>query len=302
MSATALKFQLGARTLGSIRRELVRVSVDLDDALAERLPELPALPHDAHGYLVTSLAEARRADLTRTSGASIAHVRQRYVRYHADLTLGYDAYLATLSAGTRAQLRRKTRRVEAVSGPLRVDRFAAADDIERFHAVARRISARTYQERLLGGGLPGDAGFVGRMVAAAAADRVRAWLLTIAGEPAAYLYCEAQGDVLRYDHVGHDPAFGELSPGSVLMLAAFRDLMVERRFARFDFTEGEGQHKRQFATGGVACCDLLLLRRTVANRLTVAALGGFDWFAETAKALATHPSLKGLAQRVRRAS
>ena len=36
--------------------------------------------------------------------------------------------------------------------------------------------------------------------------------------------------------------------------------MAEGASAWFDFTEGEGQHKRQFATGGVDCVDLLLLR------------------------------------------
>ena len=68
------------------------------------------------------------------------------------------------------------------------------------------------------------------------------------------------GDTVIYAHVGHDPAFNDLSPGAVLQLEAMRDLFDEGGFARFDFTEGEGQHKRQFATGGVACVDLLLLR------------------------------------------
>jgi hypothetical protein len=62
-------------------------------------------------------------------------------------------------------------------------------------------------------------------------------------------------------HVGHDPAFNDLSPGAVLQLEAMRDCSP-RPLRRFDFTEGEGQHKRQFATGGVACVDLLLLRPT----------------------------------------
>ena len=303
MTAVALKFQLGARTLAAIRRDLLRVPVDLADAIAGRLPPLPPLPRDAHGYLVTSLAEARLADVAGAAPEMLVHVRQHYTRYHADLTLPFADYWNQLSGNARSQLKRKGRRVADLSGgAVRVTRARTPDEVAAFHAIARHISQRTYQERLLGGGLPDDDGFVRSMLTAAAADRVRAWLLHIGDAPAAYLYCEGAGGVLRYDHVGHDPAFGDLSPGSVLMLEAFRDLMSGDRFERFDFTEGEGQHKRAFATGGVACVDVLLLRRSLSNRLTAATLGGFDAAAATAKRFAQHPALKGLANRVRRAA
>lgn len=302
MSSIALKFQVGARTLASIPRELLRVSVDLDDAIAGALPALPPLPPGADGYLVTSLSEGREADLLRTASGLIPQVRQRYTRYHADLTTGFDAFWAGLSGNSRSQLKRKAKRIAELSGcALRVERFADPAALEQFHAIARRVSATTYQETLMGAGLPADAGFVREMLAAAAGNRARGWLLWVGDEPAAYLYGEAAGAVLRYDHVGHDPRFNDLSPGSVLMLEAFRDLMVEARFERFDFTEGEGQHKRQFATRGTPCVDLLLLRPTLANRTAMAALSGFDRLTATAKRAATHPALKGLAKKVRRA-
>lgn len=303
MTATALKFQIGARTLAAVHRELVRISLDLDDAMAGRLPSLPPLTGDAHGYLVTSLAEARYDDLVGTVPAMLPYVRQRYARHHADLTLGFDAYCGRLSSNTRSQLKRKERRVAELSGgSVQVRRYRSPDELEQFHATARRISARTYQETLMGAGLPDDERFVRAMLSAAAADRVRAWILTIADEPVAYLYGEGDGGVLRYDHVGHDPSHNDLSPGSVLMLAAMRDLMSGDRFERFDFTEGEGQHKRAFATGSVACLDLLLLKPSLTNRLTAASLGGFDRAAAVAKQASQHPALKGLAKKVRRAS
>ena len=304
--AIALKFQVGARTLAAIPRELVRVPVDLDGAIDGDLPVLAPLPSGAHGYLVTSLAEARHADLVRAAAGMLVHVRQRYTRHHADLTIGFDAFMARLSGNARSQLKRKARRIaDASGGVLAVERFVAPEEMERFHTVARGVAARTYQEKLMGGGLPADNGFVQSMLTAAAADRARGWLLRVGGEPAAYLYgaaTGARGAVLRYDYVGHDPAFNDLSPGSVLMLEAFRDLMTEGRFQRFDFTEGEGQHKRQFATGGTACLDLLLLRPTMSNRAAIAALGGFDRMVATAKDAATHPALQGLAKKVRRAA
>jgi CelD/BcsL family acetyltransferase involved in cellulose biosynthesis len=293
-----LKFQLGARTLATIPRRLVRVALSLDDVLAGDVPILPALPTPADGYVVTSLP-ADRVDALDTHGL-LTVVRQRYVRYHADLRIGEATWLATLSGSARSGLKRKTKRLAALSGgALDIRGYRTPAEIAVFHPLARTVSATTYQERLLGSGLPdGEAALQG-FKALAAADRVRAWLLFVEGRPIAFLCCTAQGGTLRYDHVGHDPADNALSPGAVLQVEAMRQLFDDR-FAWFDFTEGEGQHKRQFSTAGTPCVDLLLLRPTLANRATVAALGAFDGAAGWAKRTLSHPRLARVMRGIRR--
>jgi CelD/BcsL family acetyltransferase involved in cellulose biosynthesis len=295
-----LRFQIGARTLASIQRQLVRVPLSLDDALEGRLPQLPPLERAAHGYQITSLPEASRDAMALAGGGMIAFVRQRYTRHYVDLSLSHDGWLEAMSSNTRTGLRRKARKVAAVSGGhLDVRRFRTPDEMTAFHDAARRISLRTYQERLLGGGLPDDPDFLRDMYLLAAADAVRGWLLYIAGEPAAYLYCPIEAGIVRYDYVGHDPAFSDLSPGGVLQMEAMRDLFGAG-LKRFDFTEGDGQHKRQFATDGIACIDMLLLRASLANRLTTMALGGFDRAAGMGKRAMTRLGLEKLAKRLRR--
>ena len=295
MSATALRLQIGARTIASIPRRLLRVGLSLDDALARTLPSLPPLG-DHHGYLVTSLPAA-----TAPSWAGLQFERQRYTRYFVDLAAGEAAWRAGLSGQTRSTLKRKAKKAAAASGgSVDVRRFRSPEELAVFHPVARALAEKTYQERLMAAGLPGDAAFFHRMQTLAAADAVRAWLLYIGEAPAAYLWCSADGDTLRYDYVGHDPAFAALSPGSVLMEAALVDLFADR-FLRFDFTEGEGQHKRSMASGGVACRDLLLLRPTIANRGALARVGGFDGAMRLAKRAAATPAFRDLARHVRRA-
>ena len=297
-----LRFQIGARTFGAIQRRLVRVPLDLADVLDGRLPMLPPLDASADGYQITSLPEDRLDAMGFVGSGMIAFVRQRYVRYHADLSIGHDAYLAMLSGNTRGGLKRKTKKIAGMSGgELVVRRYCSAEEMAAFHAVARRISATTYQERLLGSGLPEDAGFVRQMYEMAAADRVRAWLLHIGGKPAAYLYCPIHDGTVIYQFVGHDPAFSDLSPGSVLHLAAMRDLHDEGGLKRFDFTEGEGQHKRKLSTGGVPCVDLLLLRPSIANRATMLAIGTFDRATAFAKRVVQKHDLGDLARKIRRA-
>jgi len=298
---TSLKFEVGARTLMAIQRSLARVPLTLDDAREGRLPQLPPLEREAHGYSVTSLPEDRQGAMVFASGGMLPFVRQRYTRYFTDFSVGFDGWFEGLSSNARQSLRRKAKKIAAESGgDLDIRAFRTAEELEAFHDVARRISLRTYQERLMGSGLPDSADFLHDMVTLAAADRVRAWLLYIGDEPAAYLYCPVLGDTVIYAHVGHDPAFNDLSPGQVLQLEAMRDLFDEQKYARFDFTEGEGQHKRQFSTGGVACVDLLLLRPSLANRVTMAALGGFNRVVATGKKTVNAVGLGKLAKKVRR--
>ncbi len=292
--AAALRLQVGARTLATIPRRLVRIGLSLDEALAGPVPVLPPLG-DAHGYRITSLPKDADDPGALPHGL-LRHIQQRYVRRWTDLTIGHDAWLAGLSANARSGLKRKGRKL-AGAGRLDIRRYGDRAGIAAFHALARPLSATTYQEKLLDAGLPEDPA---TLFAAAGRDAVRAWLMLLDDRPIAYLCCTAQGRALRYDHVGHDPAWGGWSPGTILHAAAMADLFAEQRFARFDFTEGDGQHKRLFATGGVACVDLLLLRPTLANRSALGVLTGFEAGLGLAKRMATVPALRRLAGHVRR--
>lgn len=297
MIASALRFQIGARTIAAIPRRLERVPYGLDAVLAGALPVLPPLARDADGYLVTSIPEALLPALG--SHGLVPRVRQRYTRYHVDLSAGEAAWRAGLSGQTRSLLKRKAKRLAQRSGGATDIRcYATPAALDAFHPLARAVSERTYQERLLDAGLPAGAGWA-RVRELAAQDGVRAWLLFVDGAPIAYLCGTVEGSALRYDFVGHDPAFADLSPGTVLMEAALVSLF-EDRFRQFDFTEGEGQHKRSLASGGTPCADLLMLRPTLVNRAALAALGTFDAAVARGRGLARSPALRGLAQRVRR--
>ena len=162
-----------------------------------------------------------------------------------------------------------------------------------FHRDARTVSAKTYQERLLGAGLPDGPEALAGMQVLARRDAARGWLLFVDGEPVSYLYAPADGETLIYAWLGYDPAFADFSPGSVLQLEAMRRLMAEGRFRLFDFTEGDGQHKRLFATAAVDCVDLLMVRPTLANLAVAGALNGFDGAVALAKSFVSRIGGKG---------
>jgi CelD/BcsL family acetyltransferase involved in cellulose biosynthesis len=294
-----LRFQIGARTLLTARRRLVRVPISLDEVLSGEAPRLPPIERADHGYVLNSLPEALVPTLAGVARGLRPFVRQRYTRYFADLDGGFDAYLAGFSARSRATLLRKSRRfAERSGGAIDIRACRTPAEVESFFDHARAVSRRSYQERLLDAGLP--EGGRAEMLALAARDALRAFLLFLDGEPVSYLYLPARGDMLVYAYLGYDAAHADLSPGAVLQLEAMRLLMAEGRFRRLDFTEGEGQHKRVFATGGVACVDLLLLRPSLANLGWVAALDAFDGAVAGAKALLDRPGLRPIAKTLRR--
>lgn len=280
-----LKFQVGVRTLFVARRRLIRIPFSLADTMHGEMPVLPPLG-DAQGYIITSLPEALLDGLK--GRGPLLHVRQRYTRYYADFARGFDAYMAGFSGKTRAALKRKLKRFAELSGgSLDIRRYRTVEEIAAFAEIAVPLSRKSYQHRLLDAGLPEDDTARREMAALAAADRVRAFILFRMERPVAYLYLPAADDVLIYAHLGYDPAEAEHSPGTILQLEATRLLAEEGRYTRLDFTEGEGQHKRQLSTGGVACADVLLLRPTVANRLLITGLRSFDAAVALAKRAST---------------
>ena len=107
-------------------------------------------------------------------------------------------------------------------------------------------------------------------------DDMRAFLLFLAGEPIAYLYLPVSGRTLIYAYLGYDAEHAHLSPGTVLQMAALEDLFAEKRFAYFDFTEGEGAHKALFGTGSIPCASYIMLRPSGSNRALLRSLELFD--------------------------
>jgi CelD/BcsL family acetyltransferase involved in cellulose biosynthesis len=288
----ALPFRIGARTVGRMHRRLVRLSVPLEDAIAGRPPLLPGLPAQADGYFIRALPTEGSQ---QPSAGMRSFVRQSYSRHFADLRQDFETYLAGFSAKSRSSLKRKRRKLEErCGGALDVRLYKSPGEMEEFYHHARAVSALTYQERLLDAGLP--EGALEEVGSLAQRDLVRGWLLFVEGRAVSYLYAPARGECLLYAHLGYDPAFADLSPGTVLQLEAMRMLMQERRFRWFDFTEGDGQHKRQFATGSIDSVDLLMLRPTPSNIAAARALNGFDRGVALAKRLAGRLDLQRIAR------
>lgn len=289
-----IDFTVGSRRLLVVGRQLADWAFSLEDVLraGHAMAEPPAPGHD--GLRVLSAPQTALPAISAFFPHHLVGGRQDYRRHYIAMEgVRFEDYLARFSAKTRSTLRRKGRKLAKEVGGYEVTEHRTPQEVERFLAAALPLSAKTYQARLLDAGLPGDPASRRDMLEAAEDDRMRCFLLSASKEALAYLSLPVSGRTLVYEHLGYDPDHARLSPGTVLQFEALERLFAERRFAHFDFTEGEGAHKAMFGTDHVACSSFVLLDPTLANRALLGARGAFDGAVGTAKALAERTGALG---------
>ena len=247
--------------------DLLSVGPEARDRIAP-----PELPRDLAGYLVRSLPIEEGEPRLRRRDGMIRYCAARYRRHWVRLDGSFEDYLRSFSGKSRSTLQRKVRRFREQSGDAAAWRvFRTPAEIEEFHREARTVSALTYQERLMDAGLPDGPEFLTRLRAAAEEGRVRGYLLYAEGRAIAYLYAPMyQGTgILLYSHLGYDPAYERLSPGTVLQYLALEDMFREGTLRVFDFLEGETQQKQVFGREHALCADVYTLRPTARTMLLV---------------------------------
>lgn len=304
MREVPLKFQIGDWTAFSVALTLHARSVRLTDGVAPQCP--PAIPTDpplgrSGGYIVRALPVAEELPPVAVQNGFIRYVTLQYDHCYIDLSIGWDAYRAKFSAKTRSTIQRKIRKFQdSCGGELTWASYRTPEEMTAFHRLARTVSARTYQERLLDAGLPDKPAFMTEMTELACRDEVRAYVLFHGARPVSYLYCPAQGSALVYAYLGYDPEYTGLSVGTVLQWLALESIFAEGRFAYFDFTEGRSDHKRLFATHERRCANVMFLRRSPWHWMLVRCHAATDRASAAAGALAERWGVKAKLRRLLR--
>lgn len=293
-----IAFTVGRRSLLAIELKLAKLSFTLEHILEGGMPACPDVTQ-SDGVRLRSVPVDRLAEVLANYPGLMPGMVHRFGRRYIRMNGSFEDYLAGLSRKTRSTLRRKRRRfTDAGGGTFDFREYRGVEAVEEFIRLALPLSNRTYQARLLKKGLPGDAASRQGILALAAEDRVRAFMLFLHGAPAAYLYLPVSGRTLIYHRLGYEPRLAALSPGTVLQFAALERLFAEGTFAYFDFTDGGGQHKEVYATGSIPCESLVLLKPSLANRARLAAHENFSRTVRGTKALArglrVEPMLRNL--------
>lgn len=271
--ALALKVQLSDRTLWSTSFDVHMRSFGLSESppssWLDGPPDDPPLGSMA-GYMLRSMPAAGELPVLSKSGEFLRYVTAQFGHCYIDLGMGMEAYRNKFSSKTRSTIQRKIRKFqEHCSSRLDWRCYKDASEMAEFHDHARRVSATTYQERLLDAGIPEGQAFLDEMRQRAAGEGVRAYLLFDGDRPVSYLYCPVVDGSLIYAYLGYDPDYLKLSVGTVLQWLAIEDLFDEGRFTYFDFTEGQSEHKKLFATHERRGVNVVYLRATLRNRVVI---------------------------------
>lgn len=268
-----LRLQIGDFTIISPTLRLKVREVGLRSAhapvLVPRIPE-QSLEGGLDGYLERSVPIVSEQPPIRMIHGMLVYLPSQYERFYVDLQQGFEEYVAQFTAKTRGTIRRKIRRyTEHCGGKLQWSVYRSTGEIEEFYRMARQVSAVSYQERILDAGLPDSEEFLASLRAAAAIGAVRGYLLFFREKPVAYICCPVQDGVVIYQYVGYDPHYDRWSVGTILQWHALESLFGEGRLRVFDFTEGQSEHKRLFATHAVRCANVFMLRPTLRTRFLV---------------------------------
>lgn len=276
-TSVPINFTVGSRHVLSVKRDLATWSYSLEEAISAEAHTLtPPIP-GPDGFRVLSAPLATLSAITAQFPGHVLGARQDYLRHYIAMEGSFEDYMAQFSGKTRSTLRRKARKLAKELGQgYAISEHRTPAEIETFLAKARPLSAKTYQARLLDAGLPDTPEATRAMLEDAEAGRMRGYLLEGAEGPIAYLSLPITGRTLVYAHLGYDPQWARLSPGTVLQMEALERLFAEERYTYFDFTEGDGAHKAMFGTHSVPCASFVLLSPSLANRALIAGRGAFD--------------------------
>ncbi len=253
--------------------------LEIPPALSLEVPEPELELHGLDAAFVRSCPLSGTLPRLSRRGPFIRYLSTRYRHYYIRRRGTFDQYLSTFNPRTRATILRKVRKFESIYGSENSFReYADPEEIAAFWPLARQVSARTFQERMLGQGLPDDSRFRMTIDTLARANRVRGYLLVAESRPVAYVFGPIiDNRILLYDYVGYDSAFAKLSPGTVLQYYIVRRIFQEGRVEIYDLCVGEGEHKRIFANGYKDCADIIHLRANAKSYALVTAHFQLQW-------------------------
>lgn len=268
-----IKFQLSDWTLFTVSIPLQVRAVKLVDQtppVAVPLSPTDVLPADSQGFLIRGLPITSELPRISRTGDYLCYAPLQYQHCYIDLGLTFETYQQKFSSKTRSTINRKIKKFVAhCGGMLTWKTYKTPAEMREFFRLARTVSRLTYQERLLDAGIPESEDFIREAEALAAQQSVRAYLLFHGERPVSYLYCPVQEGVLIYAYLGYDPEYMQLSVGTVLQWLAMEQIFAEGGFRYFDFTEGQSEHKRFFATHQQQCANVFMLKKTFRNAMVI---------------------------------
>ena len=174
------------------------------------------------------------------------HVPARVVHRGMTLPASVEDVYRRLSPKVRKNIKWQARKlVSYTEGNIEIRIFADLAEVDCMMAAVERVAKKTYQ-RALGVGFTDDPAMRRRFRLEAESGRLRAHVLYIRGEPAAFWIGSLYRDTLYSDFMGYDPVYSKYSPGMYLIMKVIEGLIAQagkEHPAFINFGLGDAQYK-----------------------------------------------------------
>lgn len=282
MTQYKLTFQFGELTLFSknIRVNIEHPAMSLAEKPLSDLSQLNLIPKTNPQFFARVLVQ-QTAPLKKITKLEnyIIYVRAKLKNYAINLESfnSFKQYLAKFSAKSRSTLKRKVKK--AVNAGVIMRTFSTPDDVDIFLRDARLIGNKTYQKKLFDAAIPETIQFDESVMKLAQQGHLLAAILYKENEPIAYLFCPQKDQSYMYTYLGYLPKYQHYSPGTVLQYLLLEHIFSLANKAKyFDFTEGDGEHKKLFSSESFNCCNCLVINNNSSDYFWLKLQCHFDAF------------------------
>ncbi|MGA7262550.1 MAG: GNAT family N-acetyltransferase [Stellaceae bacterium] len=257
-----LYFQLGPVRLFEVPvRALTLTSNPFVLGRKLEIPLSDALAKGCRAVVGTAMPVDRRFATMCFDQGALRYAARYGDRYVVDLQGSFAEYIKKFSKKSRGNLQRAAKKFTQWSdGREPLHEFRSPSEISAFRDIAVAISHASYK-RKLGWGFQEGEDFARQLEIDAAAGRVRGYVLMSDDQPAAYVFCRIDHDVIVYKHIGYDERSADKSPGTTLLYLILQRLFDDREFRLLDFDGTEYyEYKEFFATRAIRCARVFWFR------------------------------------------
>jgi CelD/BcsL family acetyltransferase involved in cellulose biosynthesis len=219
---------------GSLVVEALRAALAAGEADCVLLPQLPV-----RGHLYRAASSG--ASWWRTGSTTVVGVHWRL-----DIPDSMDAFLKARSGKTRSNARYYIKKLRKEHGQdLAIRSFHDPASLDQLYIDMESVAAKTYQ-RGLGVGYAGDEMQNSLIALAAARGWLRAWVLYLKDQPAAYWLGYSYAGTFWSSANGFDTAYADLRVGQYLQLQIIEELCSDPEVCTFDWGIGDAEYKRRY--------------------------------------------------------
>jgi glycosyltransferase involved in cell wall biosynthesis/CelD/BcsL family acetyltransferase involved in cellulose biosynthesis len=197
--------------------------------------------------------------------------------FHAlSLPPTYAEFLARFGSRKRNALKRKVRLLrEHGGGQFRLERVERADQVEHFVKNAAEVVAKCWQPEDVETLRSDPEQFRAKLTDLADQGLLRSYLLFCGEVPCAFILGYQFRDVYHYADPRYSQDFKAFSPGMVLVWLMVEDLFAHEPVRWVNFGMGDARYKQEFSDLHAHDASVLLLKRTLRNRVKVALHGSY---------------------------